>query len=127
MELNKYESIMQQFNEYQSIQQMITKDLVQKMITSMGGQSIRDDKDFDFQTARNQDPREIEAMILKNRKGSISNIDLKTLTVLEQLYRELNFTPNSWAGSIAHGNSKDHLINELIRLLGYRSVMSFCN
>lgn len=38
-----------------SIQQMITKDLVQKMITSMGGQS----------------------------KSSISNIDSKTLTVLE--------------------------------------------
>ena len=111
----------------ESIRQMITKDLVQKMITSMGGQSIRDDKNFDFQTARKQDPREIEAMILKNRKGSISNIDLKTLTVLEQLYRELNYTPHSWAGSIAHGNSKDDLINELIRLLGYRSVMSFCN
>lgn len=125
MESNEYESL-QQFYEYQSLKQMITKDLVQKMITSMGGQSI-DDKNFDFQTARNQDPREIEAMILKNRKGSISNIDLKTLTVLEQLYRELNFTPNSWASSIAHTNRKDDLIDELIRLLGYRSVMSFCN
>ena len=32
----------------ESIQKMITKDLVQKMITSMGGQSIRYDKNFDF-------------------------------------------------------------------------------
>ncbi|GIC73251.1 hypothetical protein HCZ22_09445 [Limosilactobacillus fermentum] len=82
-----------------SIHQMITKDLVQKMITSMGGQS----------------------------KSSISNIDLKTLTVLEQLYRELNFRPVSWATSLAHGNRKKDLIDELIRLLGYQSVMSFCN
>lgn len=79
---------------------MITKDLVQKTIISMGGQSIRDDKNF---------------------------IDLKTLTVLEQLYRELNFRPVSCATSILHVNRKDHLIDELIRLLGYRSVMSFCN
>ncbi|WP_270360677.1 hypothetical protein [Limosilactobacillus mucosae] len=111
----------------ESIKKMITKDLVQKMITSMGGQSIRDDKNFDFQTAIKQDPREIEAMILKNRKSSISNIDLKTLTVLEQLYRELNFRPVSWATSLAHVSRKQHLIDELIRLLGYRSVMSFCN
>ncbi|WP_420741200.1 hypothetical protein [Limosilactobacillus fermentum] len=82
-----------------SIQQMITKDLVQKMITSMGGQS----------------------------KSSISNIDLKTLTVLEQLYRELNFRPVSWATSLVHVNRKKDLIDELIRLLGYQSVMSFCN
>lgn len=126
MESNECESL-QQFYEYQSLKQMITKDLVQKIITSMGGQSIRDDKNIDFQTARNQDPSEIVAMILENRKGSISNIDLKTLTVLEQLYRELNFRPNSWASSIAHSNRKDDLIHELIRLLGYRSVMSFCN
>ncbi|WP_395538419.1 hypothetical protein [Lactiplantibacillus pentosus] len=82
-----------------SIQQMITKDLVQKMITSMGGQS----------------------------KSSISNIDSKTLTVLEQLYRELNFRPCSWATSLAHVNRKNDLIDELIRLLGYQSVMSLCN
>jgi hypothetical protein len=82
-----------------SIQQMITKDLVQKMITSMGGQS----------------------------KSSISNIDLKTLTVLEQLYRELNFRPCSFATSLVHTNRKKDLIDELTRLLGYQSVMSFCN
>ncbi|QAS25495.1 hypothetical protein EQK05_14765 (plasmid) [Lactiplantibacillus plantarum] len=51
-----------------SIQQMITKDLVQKMITSMGGQP----------------------------KSSISNIDSKILTVLEQLYRELNLDRALW-------------------------------
>lgn len=82
-----------------SIQQMITKDLVQKMITSMGGQS----------------------------KSSISNIDSKTLTVLEQLYRELNFRPCSLATSLVHANRKNDLIDELIRLLGYQSVMSLCN
>lgn len=82
-----------------SIQQMITKDLVQKMITSVGGQS----------------------------KSSISNIDSKTLTVLEQLYRELNFRPCSWATSLVHANRKKDLIDELIRLLGYQSVMIFCN
>ena len=78
---------------------MITKNLVQKMMTSMGGQS----------------------------KSSISNIDSKTLTVLEQLYRELNFRPCSWATSLLHANRKNDLIDELIRLLGYQSVMSFCN
>ena len=35
---------------------------------------VRDDKNFDFQTARKQDPREIEAMILKNRNGATGDI-----------------------------------------------------
>ena len=72
-----------------SIQQMITKDLVQKMITSMGGQS----------------------------KSSISNIDSKTLTVLEQLYRELNFRPCSWATSLLHANRKNDLIDEFNKVV----------
>ena len=92
MELEELDNLTQ-------IREMITKDLVQKMITSMGGQS----------------------------KSSISNIDSKILTVLEQLDRELNFEPNSWASSILHVNKENDLIYELIRLLGYRSVMSFCN
>ena len=81
------------------VREMVTKDLVQKMITSMGEQS----------------------------KSSISNIDSKILTVLEQLYRELNFRPCSLATSLAHGYRKNDLIDELIRLLGYQSVMSLCN
>ena len=84
------------------VREMVTKDLVQKMITSMGEQS----------------------------KSSIyidSLAQEKILTVLQKLDRELNFRPNSWASSILHGNRKDELIHELIRLLGYRSVMSFCN
>ncbi|WP_436697460.1 hypothetical protein, partial [Lactiplantibacillus plantarum] len=60
-------------------------------------------------------------------KSSISNIDSKILTVLEQLYRELNFRPCSLATSLAHGYRKNDLIDELIRLLGYQSVMSLCN
>lgn len=84
-----------------SIQQIITKDLVQKMITSisMSGQS----------------------------KSSILNIYPKTLTVLEQLYRELNYRPCSWATSLVHTTRKNNLIDELIKLLGYQSVLSFCN
>lgn len=82
-----------------SIQQIITKDLVQKMITSMDGQS----------------------------KSSISNIYPKTLTILEQLYLELNCSPCSWATSLVHTNSKNNLIEELIKLLGYQAVMSFYN